>query len=94
MFAPLNPKVVNNRAETRHLMEMLFPSVVLVQDRAVAEKLWEHAPESMEDVGVKLFSDEEKGEFVPLEVPEGWQGLSEFLESGKGKVRDAAKEEG
>ncbi|PMD40355.1 acetyl-CoA synthetase-like protein, partial [Hyaloscypha variabilis F] len=93
VFAPLNPKTVNNRAEARHLMEMLFPKVVLVQDADVAEKLWEHAPESMAGVDVKLVSPEEKGELVPADVPEGWLALSEFLESGKGRGREVAEKE-
>jgi acyl-CoA synthetase (AMP-forming)/AMP-acid ligase II len=48
-FAPLNPKTANNAAEARHLMEMLYLSVVLVQDSAVAKKL-----ESIANVRVKL----------------------------------------
>ncbi|KAE9367431.1 acetyl-CoA synthetase-like protein [Stipitochalara longipes BDJ] len=92
-FAPLNPKVVNNRAETRHFMEMLYPSVVLVQDEDAAEKLWDHAPESMENVSVKLISPEEKGEIVPAGVPKGWVGLSTFLETGKRDARQGAEKE-
>jgi acyl-CoA synthetase (AMP-forming)/AMP-acid ligase II len=47
IFAPLNPKTANHAAEVRHVMEMLYPSVVLVQDRDVARKLEEYAGESL-----------------------------------------------
>jgi acyl-CoA synthetase (AMP-forming)/AMP-acid ligase II/aryl carrier-like protein len=79
VFAPLNPKTANNATEARHLMEMLYPSVVLVQDPAVAKKLEEHAPESMANVRMKLFSPLEK----EMTTPTGWEDLSSFMGRAK-----------
>ena len=59
-------------------MEMLYPSVVLVQDRDVARKLEEYAGESMRNCVVKLFSP-----FEDQETPGGWEELGEFMERGK-----------
>lgn len=73
-FAPLNPKTASNAAEARHLMEMLYPSVVLVQDPAVAKKL-----ESIANVRVKLFSPLEK----EMTTPPSWEDLSSFMDRAK-----------
>jgi len=78
-FAPLNPKTANNAAETRHFMEMLYPSVVLVQDPAVAKKL-----ESITNVRVKLFSPLEK----KMTTPPGWENLSSFMDRAKPSPSD------
>lgn len=78
-FAPLNPKVAFHAPEAKHLLEMLYPSVVLVQGPAVAAKLEEYDPKTMGKVAVKLFSPLEQEEINS--TPTGWQDYSSFVEN-------------
>jgi acyl-coenzyme A synthetase/AMP-(fatty) acid ligase len=68
-------------------MEILYPSVVLVQDRDVARKLKEYAGESMGNCVVKSFSP-----FEAQETPEGWEELGAFMERGKSVSDDGIEE--
>lgn len=78
LFAPLIPKMALNKEEARHMMAMLQPNVLLLQDSNIAEKLELNAPDSFAQAQIKLFSN---GGQEKNAVPQGWQDLALFVNS-------------
>lgn len=54
VFAPLNPKTLHNAAESKHVIQLLQPSVVIVPNGSAAKDLENAAPESAAKAIVKL----------------------------------------
>ncbi|KUJ19522.1 acetyl-CoA synthetase-like protein [Mollisia scopiformis] len=79
LFAPLNPRVAFNEKEARHMMAMIGPSVLLVQDSNTAEHIQLHAPEAFGQASVKLFST---GGEDKADIPASWQDFAAFAENG------------
>ncbi|KAF8857135.1 acetyl-CoA synthetase-like protein [Acephala macrosclerotiorum] len=88
LFAPLNPRVALNKEEARHMMAMIEPSVILVEDPNIAEKLELNAPDSFGNAPIKLFST---GGQMKATVPQGWHDFSTFAQSGSTTGETALK---
>jgi acyl-CoA synthetase (AMP-forming)/AMP-acid ligase II len=88
LFAPLNPRVALNKEEARHMMAMIEPSAILVEDADIAEKLALNAPESFGKAPLKLFST---GGQDKTKIPAGWQDFATFAESSASAGETALK---
>jgi len=74
VFAALNPKMTSNREETKHLLDVVQPLVLVVQDEDIADKVESCAPELMKKCFVKLISTGGQ------EFSSSWQSFSDFVE--------------
>lgn len=79
IFVPLNPMIAFNERELGHALDMIKPSVLLVEDAKIAEKLQLHAPETLSKTGQKkLFSTGGKDNST---IPKDWHDFVSFAET-------------
>jgi acyl-CoA synthetase (AMP-forming)/AMP-acid ligase II len=81
-FSSLGPKSLGNSMETKHVLELLKPAVIITPDLTAATKIEVAVPDMSKKALVKLSSN--SSEF-PGQACEGWQGLEDFITSWDGK---------
>lgn len=82
-LSPMATKSAGNKDEIEHLLEMISPPVLLVQDSDIISKLSLVSPTLMSNIKLKIVSP-----LTKIETPEGWKDFTEICENG---LSDEAK---